>query len=47
MTEITDEVRSVLAEALLGLEKAYLERRGLTAELEVVSADTAPENNIM
>ncbi len=34
--EINDQVRDVLAQALLGLGKAYLERRGLTAELEVV-----------
>lgn len=37
--EINDQVRDLLAQALLDLGKAYLESHGLTAELEVVRAD--------
>lgn len=41
--EINDQIRDVLAQALLGLGKAYLERHGLTAELEVVRVDDERE----
>lgn len=37
--EINDKVLDVLAQALLGLGKAYLEQHGLTADLEVVRVD--------
>lgn len=37
--EINEQVRDVIAQALLDLGKAYLERHGLTAELEVVRVD--------
>lgn len=43
--EINDQVRDVLDQALLGLGKAYLERHGLTAELEIVPANSAPGKN--
>lgn len=43
--EINDQVRDVLAQALLDLGKAYLESHGLTAELEVVCVDKEEETH--